>query len=1716
MKTDSNRPPTASGNGNHGRSSSLGQQGDAGQQGRPQRVSSATYFDIANTILGSAGDLDEVLLCAARDGDYNRIEQLLCQRRDIIVDVDCKDKRTGNTALIWAAKKGHTKIAQLLLRHGADPTLRNYEAQTALEVATGAAKTMLLDSVARGTECTHRLLLQAAWQGNIEVIRRLVATNRMLDINCQNAEGLTPLMLVARDVQLFERLSSQLNKHYNPVEVAQELMKARANVHAMDNDGKTCLHYAAQARAGVAEKLVETFIGGGSEPACLDKRQYTPMHWASHFGNTTVVTALLGGGSEVNCRGFAGLTPLHISAHNDHQTTAVTLLQNGADVTLTDDRGLTPVDLAKTRKMKTTLKEAWTEATQKKQTTELAPVRNPSRDGSRLSKRDASPEKKKGEVIFDGMPANPFGSQRISQAARSRALQRAGKQLLQDIETGRYTPTPTMSRESTRLLGTIRNTGPSILPQISRGCPSPTNSGCPSPDSPPPGRRSSIGDEMRRSLEDGRNMAGRTGGPLRGRLNKTTPISTNDAGEGSSGFTPRRHRRTGSDPFSSPSFSDVTATLDSIINRRGRSVSTGDGGSPDDGYSSSQRMTTLRTPLDRETTMCVNIPTTIPEANSPGNSTNTVTFETDARASRHSTMPMQVMPLPPNSSQILPPTPNFLNHRPYATPEGALVKAMREEDSSKEPSPRSDEEGDNKVRIGVTNPMDLLRSRSLLKEEFILAESRPRDPFMHSSGSEPTSSSSSLSTASSSPRDGAVNSNALGRTAYRRSDPSLLTVTLREQAAVSSRYTKNGRNRNSDPSVVRLLEKAGASQNQDNKTVVSKSEQLAQSVFLTQQGDSAGNTAMGKTGSPVDSLKQNVGRVSGGAKDSKLVNSSSSNSASGGGGSKVVRSQSLNTSARKPVLQQDTQPNSMPSGSAASANLKRSQSIGNVKTETVTQQTCVKPVVGSAQTQKRRGAPHFLVRVEWSIVRDSFQEFANVLMKSVTDVASSSAQEPATKKLPSASHDKPESAYIKENTQVAGSVTGERSRHNSESRRSVSDVAFSGVDAAVENSTGANDSKVKSSTQPSQKPNSSVQNRSQAQAATSLSSANSGAKNSAPKNVIASKTSSQSCDVSKGGSVQSKPSNSNSSSSVTTSAKMSNVQAKTVQKPQQAESVNVKVSPSSAANKIGENSAKQNSVNSGKSAITNTQVVPNSATRPAVSKATPSSSASSTTGAGLSQSLRSSSSENPGSIRKSASTDSLTSLKLGGSASGKKLSSTEAGKRPAAAGSNQKNLSTSAKDVTARLAGTGGTPRAGSNSGQQTSRSSNSSASSAAGKNSGNAKDGAKSGISVSKNQVSQPVSSVSVSATNTSAAVSSASSVMPKPAASITSTKVTAATVLAKAIQNFPPKAAASPRPGVPKGKQNTSTSSSTPVSKATVSITSKSTSSVTAAQNSTSLKAAAVSASVSSTGSGVKEGVTPSNSAAKPAVNTSKSVPASVSSQPGPAPAQNAFVTTKAGSSPAVSGQKSVAETKPIPTAASSTPPSPVSTFAKAPHIVKSPSDSVLARKPGSGNSGKDSEAESEAGIEPLVKITFGNVSPRAQAALPRKYEPPICTPVIVNPFEHLSVYQTPRDKSPGQGVSASDFGYTVGKPTKDTAATQTRERLQLKANRQKQPRKERTARDQRQGHPAKLRQGRGGGPRAKNPKAARVKSHAQRVAKLAGTISEEAWKEGNRCSG
>ncbi|XP_035828667.1 uncharacterized protein LOC101859978 [Aplysia californica] len=692
---------TSTGQGQGSAGSGLGQGQGRGPPSASSRGNSAKYYDIASTILGGSGDVELVLLNAAKNGNYSKLEQLLEKRKEFHLDINCKDKRTGNTALMWAAKRGHSRTVEILLRHGADPTLCNYEAQTALELAFSPVKTVLLDWVENSTELTSRRLLQAAWQGNVAVVRAILDSRQISDVNCQNAEGLTPLMLVSRDVQLFERLSVQLNRHYSPVEVAAELMKANANIHVTDNDGRSSLHYASQSRAGVADRLVTTLITGGMDIELQDKRLFTPIHLASQLGNTDNVVALLDGGSEVNIKGFGGLTPLHMTAFNDHHKTAVTLLNRGADVQLVDDRGLTPLDLAKTRKMKVTLKEAWTEAT-KVQATEAGPettTPNNKQTNDGPSKKKSAPPKKKPEVIFDDLVSSPAktpaptpknGVKILSNVERCKQAER---KILQEVEALKAAH-PVLQRESTRMLGTTRS---KILPQIGRST-SPEYSQSQGHDRESP-RLSA--DSVLTSLEDarhqlmsrGRSMSdiklgvGRQSMPLsspwpadEGRLDEIrTPVSSRPRKR-----SKNRHRRSGSDP-PMPNMADLAVSCDHFLpsphQQRNSEV---EGGTP----KSSQKLSS-----------------TAPEP---------VTFITQSSSP--------------------------LDSKGY-------------KDFSR-----------------LDSPFELLRSRSIFKEEFILEESRPRE--MHS-GSYPTSSSGS-SLSSSSPRDQPSVPHSPGRSLKR--DPSLSTL----------------------------------------------------------------------------------------------------------------------------------------------------------------------------------------------------------------------------------------------------------------------------------------------------------------------------------------------------------------------------------------------------------------------------------------------------------------------------------------------------------------------------------------------------------------------------------------------------------------------------------------------------------------------------------------------------------------------------------------------------------------------------------------------------------------------------------------------------------------------------------------------------------------------------------------------------------------------------
>ena len=64
------------------------------------------------------------------------------------------------------------QIVERLVFHGADITPRNYGGQSAVEVASPTMRRLLLDSADKGVG--HRNLLQAAWQGNAKVVKKIL------------------------------------------------------------------------------------------------------------------------------------------------------------------------------------------------------------------------------------------------------------------------------------------------------------------------------------------------------------------------------------------------------------------------------------------------------------------------------------------------------------------------------------------------------------------------------------------------------------------------------------------------------------------------------------------------------------------------------------------------------------------------------------------------------------------------------------------------------------------------------------------------------------------------------------------------------------------------------------------------------------------------------------------------------------------------------------------------------------------------------------------------------------------------------------------------------------------------------------------------------------------------------------------------------------------------------------------------------------------------------------------------------------------------------------------------------------------------------------------------------------------------------------------------------------------------------------------------------
>ncbi|XP_068249556.1 transient receptor potential cation channel subfamily A member 1 isoform X2 [Palaemon carinicauda] len=249
------------------------------------------------------------LHCAAMF-DHPELVSFLIEEGALVDQVDQEHR----TALWLAASRSGWRTVDVLLAHGADPTIRDINSKNLLHVV-----------IMSGGSLNDVLSLKQT--SNVEWwMPRLRA---MLDE--QDSMGWSPLHYASRGGQITSLAS---------------LLSLGACVRTKDIRNESPLHFAAKyGRYNTVRQLLESCNGFLILNECNDEGK-TALHIASEEGHTRVVQLLISKGALLHKDHF-GRTPLHLAATGGHTQVIKTLLAVHSHILdQTDKDGNTPLHMA--------------------------------------------------------------------------------------------------------------------------------------------------------------------------------------------------------------------------------------------------------------------------------------------------------------------------------------------------------------------------------------------------------------------------------------------------------------------------------------------------------------------------------------------------------------------------------------------------------------------------------------------------------------------------------------------------------------------------------------------------------------------------------------------------------------------------------------------------------------------------------------------------------------------------------------------------------------------------------------------------------------------------------------------------------------------------------------------------------------------------------------------------------------------------------------------------------------------------------------------------------------------------------------------------------------------------------------------------------------------------------------------------------------------------
>ena len=275
------------------------------------------------------------LMTCARAGSLEAVQAILTHggSRDG-VNVDARETRRGQTALMWAVAEKHAAVAKALIDHGADVNARSRVLETFNHLKVEYyGKDVHYPAQAGG----FTPLLFAARVGDLESARVLLAAGAK--VNDASPEDGTALVIAAASGQ---------------EQLAQFLLENGADPNATDALGITPLHWALQEglRAIVAGRtsptdrfwnrdnmpeLVRSLLAHGADPNAQIRKEFHPYNdplFAHNQGNFLPQISI------------AGATPFLLAAASGDTGSMRTLVEGRANALLATTDGTTPLMLA--------------------------------------------------------------------------------------------------------------------------------------------------------------------------------------------------------------------------------------------------------------------------------------------------------------------------------------------------------------------------------------------------------------------------------------------------------------------------------------------------------------------------------------------------------------------------------------------------------------------------------------------------------------------------------------------------------------------------------------------------------------------------------------------------------------------------------------------------------------------------------------------------------------------------------------------------------------------------------------------------------------------------------------------------------------------------------------------------------------------------------------------------------------------------------------------------------------------------------------------------------------------------------------------------------------------------------------------------------------------------------------------------------------------------